>query len=99
MQNYDEYEKNEHGVPQFPKGHSGRLLVCLAAIDYLERPSVAAISELTGIHRALIDKTVRALNQEFMTAIVKDGPVFRLDSWGQILSAEGIRNLLTCHFK
>ncbi|MCO8166180.1 hypothetical protein NJC40_00080 [Pseudomonas sp. 21LCFQ02] len=99
MQNYDKYEKNEHGVPQLPKGHAGRLLVCLAAIDYLERPSVVTISDFTGIHRALIDKAVVALNDQFMTSIVKDGAVFRIVAWGDILSAEGVRKLLTIHFK
>lgn len=99
MQNYDEYEKNEHGVPQLPKGHAGRLLVCLAAIDYLERPSVVAISEFTGIHVALIDKAVLALNKQFMTTVIREGAVFRLISWGEILREEGVRKLLTIHFK
>lgn len=98
MQNYDKYEKNEHGVPQLPKGHAGRLLVCLAAIDYLERPSVAAISELTGLTRASIDDYVKALNHQFMTQIVRDGPVFHLCSWGELLNPQGIRKLLTCRF-
>jgi hypothetical protein len=95
---YEDYEKNEHGVPQLPKGHAGRLLVTLAAIDYLERPSVAAISELTGFNRGSIDDYVRALNLQFETQIVRDGPVFRLDSWGTILNADGVRKLLTCTF-
>lgn len=93
-----EYATNEHGVPQYPKGHAGRLLVCLAAIEYLNRPTVASISEFTGIHRALIDNYVRALNTQFCTQIVRDDSAFRLISWGPILSAEGVRNMLTCHF-
>lgn len=95
---YEDYEKNEHGVPQLPKGHAGRLLVTLAAIDYLERPTVASIAELTGLHRAMIDDYVKSLNVQFLTQIVRDGPVFRLDSWGGVLHADGVRKLLTCHF-
>jgi hypothetical protein len=95
---YADYEKNEHGVPQLPKGHAGRLLLTLAAIDYLERPTVASISELTGLHRGLIDDYVQALNVQLLTQIVRDGPVFRLDSCGELLNIEGIRKLLTCHF-
>lgn len=95
---YADYEKNEHGVPQLPKGHAGRLLVTLAAIDYLERPTVTSISQLTGLHRALIDDYVKALNAQYLTQIARDDSVFRLDSWGPLLKAEGIETLLTSHF-
>ncbi|MFS2159696.1 hypothetical protein ACCD10_20395 [Pseudomonas sp. Pseusp122] len=95
---YADYEKNEHGVPQLPKGHAGRLLVTLAAIDYLERPTVTSISQLTGLHRALIDDYVKALNSQFLTQIERDDSVFRIDSWGPLLKTEGIVNLLTSHF-
>lgn len=91
-----EYATNEHGVPQYPKGHAGRLLVTLAAIDLLERPSVAAISEITGCNRGSVDEYVRSLNDQFLTQIVKEGPVFRIDSWGPLLRPEGVRQLLTC---
>lgn len=92
------YELNEKGVPQFPKGHAGRLLVTLATIDYLDRPTCKSISDFTGLHRAMIDEYVQSLNEQLMTQIVKDGPVFRIESWGSILNASGIRDLLTCHF-
>lgn len=87
-------EVNENGVPQYPKGHSGRLLVTLAAIDHLERPTASSVAALTGLSKGKIDAYVQALNTEFGTVIVKDGPEYRVDSWGEILKRVGVKKTL-----
>lgn len=92
------FDVNENGVPQYPKGHAGRLLVTLAAIDMLERPTATSVAALTGLSKGKIDDYVHALNAEFGTVIVKVGPVYRVDSWGEILKQEGVKNALTVPF-
>ncbi|WP_202802449.1 hypothetical protein [Pseudomonas asplenii] len=52
-----EYEVNEHGVPQYPKGHAGRLFVTLAAIDCLERATATSVAALTGLSKVKLMTT------------------------------------------
>ena len=92
------YEVNENGVPQYPKGHAGRLLVTLAAIDRLERPTASSVAALTGLSKGKIDDYVQALNAEFGTVIMKDGPEYRVESWGEILKRAGVKKTLTVPF-
>lgn len=89
------FDVNENGVPQYPKGHAGRLLVTLAAIDRLERPTASSVAALTGLSKGKIDDYVQALNAEFGTVIVKEGPEYRVDSWGEILKRAGVKKVLT----
>lgn len=92
------FDVNENGVPQYPKGHAGRLLVTLAAIDRLERPTATSVAALTGLSKGKIDDYVLALNAEFGTVIVKDGPAYRVESWGEILKRTGVKKTLTVPF-
>ncbi|MNJ61780.1 hypothetical protein D3C77_575860 [compost metagenome] len=87
-------EVNENGVPQYPKGHAGRLLVTLAAIDRLERATASSVAALTGLSKGKIDDYVQALNAELGTVIVKEGPVYRVESWGEILKRTGVKKSL-----
>ena len=89
------FDVNENGVPQYPKGHSGRLLVTLAAIDRLERATASSVAALTGLSKGKIDDYVQALNAELGTVIVKDGPQYRVESWGTILKRTGVKKTLT----
>lgn len=81
---------NEQGVPQYPKGHVGRLLVTLAAIERLERPTATTVAALTGLSKGKIDDYVQALNQEFGTHVVKVGPEYIIQSWGNVLKKPGV---------
>ncbi len=85
---------NEHGVPLYPKGHVGRLLVTMAAIDSLPTPTAASVAALTGLSKGNIDTYVAALNREFGANIVKDGPVYSIQSWGDILKKAGVKKVL-----
>lgn len=88
------YEVNENGVPQYPKGHAGRLLVTLAAIHKLERPTASSVADLTGLSKGKVHDYVEALNAEFGTVIKKIGPQYEIQSWGCILKAAGVIKLL-----
>ncbi|MCK1788955.1 hypothetical protein [Pseudomonas violetae] len=90
-----EVQLNDNGVPQYPKGHAGRLLVTLAAIDRLERATASSVAALTGLSKGKIDDYVQALNNEFGTVIIKEGPEFRIESWGDILKQAGVKKVLT----
>lgn len=90
-----DYELNENGVPQYPKGHTGRLLVTLAAIDRLERPTATSVAVLTGLSKGKIDDYVRALEAELGVTINKEGPEYRLVDWGEILKKTGVKKCLT----
>lgn len=89
-----EHVVNDHGVPQYPKGHAGRLFATLAAIDRLERATASSVATLTGLSKGKIDDYVRALNTEFGTRIVKEGPEFRIESWGDVLKRVGVKKYL-----
>lgn len=87
---------NTHGVPQYPKGHSGRLLAVMAAIDLLERPTAYTIAGLTGLSKGNIDRYVAALNTELGTCVQKDTTgQYQIESWGKILNPEGVKTALT----
>lgn len=89
-------EFNENGVPQYPKGHSGRLFVTMAAIDILAgEATVWTVANLTGLSKGKIDFYVAALNYEFGTLIVKNDRVLTIESWGGILKRAGVRQALT----
>jgi len=86
---------NEHGVPLYPKGHAGRLFVTMAAIDALDNPTAASVAALTGLSKGNIDTYVTALNNEMGVHIVKEGPTYRIESWGLILKKNGVKKVLT----
>lgn len=89
---------NDNGVPQYPKGHTGRLLVTLAAIDQLKqqkkRPTATTIAELTGLSKGKIDDYVQALCNELGVSISKDGAEYSIDDWGIILKRTGVKTTL-----
>ena len=93
-----EYSVNEHGVPQYPKGHTGRLLVTLAAIDKLRPATATTVAELTGLSKGNIDTYITALNAELGTRIVKYGPEYVIESWGDVLKKAGVKKALTVLF-
>ncbi len=93
-----DFSTNKHGVPQYPKGHAGRLLVVLAAIDKLQPATATSVAELTGLSKGNIDTYVAALNAEFGTLICKQGPEYHIQSWGEILKKSGVRKALTVLF-
>lgn len=86
---------NEYGVPLYPKGHAGRLLVTIAAIDHLDTPTAASVAALTGLSKGNIDTYVTALNRELGASIVKNGPVYSIQKWGDILNKDGVKKRLT----
>lgn len=93
-------ELNKFGIPQYPKGHAGRLLVTLAAIDFIKKnnntwATVSSVADLTGLSKGKVDDYVKALNREFGTKISKSGPEYTIDSWGVILNPAGVRRVLT----
>lgn len=93
-----EYPVNEYGVPQYPKGHAGRLLVVMAAIDRLRPATATSVAELTGLSKGNIDAYVAALNAELGTVIIKIGPEYIIESWGDVLKKGGVKKALTVLF-
>lgn len=88
-------EVNNFGVKQFPKGHVGRLMVTLAAIEYLEKPTVSSIALLTGVSKGKVDEFVRRLEVEFGVEILKAGRLYSIRSWGAVLRRGGVIAYLT----
>ncbi|MBX4139617.1 hypothetical protein K1567_27415 [Pseudomonas sp. S5F11] len=82
---------NDHGVPLYPKGHAGRLFVTMAAIDALDNPTAASVAALTGLSKGNIDTYVAALNSEMGAQILKEGPVYRIESGGQSSRKQGLK--------
>lgn len=88
-----------NGVPQYPKANAGRLFVTLAAIDFLDRPTVISVALHTGLNKNAIQHYVDQLNNEYGVVIVKELRVFRIESWGSILNKAGVQRCLTTHVK
>lgn len=87
---------NANGVPQYPKGHTGRLLAVMAAIDLLERPTAYTIAGFTGLSKGNIDRYVAALNTELGTQVQKDlSGQYLIVSWGHILNPVGVKSTIT----
>lgn len=81
--------------PTYPKGHAGRLLATLAAINKLDRPTAQSVAQLTGLQKGNTDSYVAALNDQYGTRIIKEGSVYRLEDWGRVLKASGVMAYLT----
>jgi hypothetical protein len=89
------FGKNQFGVPQFPGDDARRLLVLLAAIDLLERPTTSAIADLTSFDKDSVDDQVNMLREQFGVVLHKVGEVYHIESWGDLLKQEGVRKLIT----
>ena len=86
--------KNEFGIPQYADNDARRLFVLLAAIDLLERPTVAAIADLTSLDKDRIEADIAKLNNEYGVTLLKIGEVYRIESWGDVLKKQGVKKIL-----
>lgn len=84
------FDKNEFGVVQYPEDDIRRLFVLLAALDLLERPTLATIADLTSLNPETIDDDIERLQEQFGVQIHKLGSVYRIESWGDILKKNGV---------
>jgi hypothetical protein len=87
-------KKNEFGVIQYPHDDVRRLFVLLAALDLLERPTLPAIADLTGLNPETIDDDIECLREQFAVQIHKHGHVYRIESWGDLLKKAGVQKRL-----
>ncbi|MDO8729529.1 MAG: hypothetical protein Q7K26_06670 [bacterium] len=87
-------KKNEHGVIQYPKADARRLFVLLSAIEVLERPTLTTLANYTGHNKGTIDADIAKLCEQFGAVISKNGAVYQIDSWGEILKQKGVRKFL-----
>ena len=86
--------RNEFGVPQYLDHDARRLLVLLASIDLLERPTASALADLTSHDKNLIENEIFDLQEQFGVAIHRVGEVYRISSWGEVLNQEGVKRFL-----
>lgn len=87
-------EKNEHGVLQYPKNDARRLFVLLAAIDELDRATINTLEDFTGINKGVIATHIANLNAFYGVVITKEGPEYKIESWGEILNKKGVKKCL-----
>lgn len=86
--------RNQFGVPQYPLDDARHLLVLLAAIDLLERPTVSALADFTGFNRDRIDLDAIKLREQFGVVLHKVGEIYRLESWGDVLNKDGVTRVM-----
>lgn len=86
--------KNPFGIPQYPQDDARRLFVLAGAIDLLERPTVTAIDDLTGIDKSIVDAEIEKLREQYGMVIHKFGDIYRIESWGDILTKEGVTKVM-----
>lgn len=82
--------KNQFGIPQYPHDDARRLFVLASAIDLLERPTATAIDDLTGIDKTIVDSEIEKLREQYGMVIHKFGEIYRIESWGGVLTKEGV---------
>ncbi|MYM92629.1 hypothetical protein [Duganella vulcania] len=85
---------NAHGVVQYAKADARRLFVLAAAIDSLDRPTITTLAEFTGHNKGTIGADVQKLIEQYGVQIEKDGPVFRIANWGEVLKVKGVKKYL-----
>ncbi|WP_205710497.1 MULTISPECIES: helix-turn-helix domain-containing protein [Burkholderia cepacia complex] len=78
----------------FPKGDVRRLLALALAIADEERATLTTLSTRTGHHKQTIQDDIEKLRDQLGIAIEKDGPVYRLVSWGPVIKQSGLRKFL-----
>lgn len=88
------FAKNQFGISQYPHDDARRLFVLAGAIDLLERPTPTAIDDLTGIDKSVVDAEVEKLREQYGMVIHKFGDVYRIESWGDILTREGVTKVM-----
>lgn len=86
--------RNQFGVPQYPDGDARRLFILLSAVDLLERPTISAIADLTGMDRETIDQDMMKLREQFGVVVHKVGDLYHIDSWGDVLKKRGVTRYL-----
>lgn len=84
------FTKNQFGIPQYPHDDARRLFVLACAIDLLERPTATAIDDLTGIDKDTVAAEVDKLREQYGMVIHKFGEIYRIESWGDILTRESV---------
>jgi hypothetical protein len=86
--------RNEFGMPQYPDNDARRLLILLASIDLLERPTASALADLTSHDKESIDEEILDLQEQFGVVIHRVGEVYYINSWGEVLNREGMKRFL-----
>ncbi|NEX59641.1 hypothetical protein [Noviherbaspirillum galbum] len=86
--------RNQFGVPQYPEHDARRLFVLLSAVDLLERPTVSAIADLTGMEQQVIDQEMMKLREQFGVVLHKVGEIYHIESWGDVLQKDGVKRYL-----
>lgn len=82
--------KNQFGIPQYPHDDARRLFVLASAINLLERPTATAIDDLTGIDKTIVDGEIDKLREQYGMVIHKFGEIYRIESWGDVLTKESV---------
>lgn len=90
-----ETKYNAYGVPQYPKGHAGRLFVVAAAVSTLERPTASSVAALTGLSKGNMDKMVLVdIPSQLGVTTVKEGAIYRIVSWGDLVNSKMVSKCL-----
>lgn len=93
---------NSHRHPRykdFPKHDLRRYLALLLAIERLtDRATMHYLAIELDCTRAEVDRAVAAIRQKLMVSIEKNGPVYRITSWG-VLSEQAVKQCMNGEFE
>lgn len=82
-------------IPQYPKGDLRRMLAVLAAIDAPGGATLVQIVARTGLDKKSVTRLIGQSVEQANVAVEKEGPVYRITGWGQILRRTGVKKVLT----
>lgn len=84
---------------QYTKGDVRRLLLLIAAIDHIERPTMHTLSQFLGCSNANVAKSVEKITEQLDVTIVNLDSVYRIKDWGVLLNKKSVRNILHSKLK
>lgn len=70
------------------------MFALLVAIDALERPTLTTLTEYTGHNKGTITADIEKLREQYGVDIAKNGAVFSVVSWGEVLKKTGVKNII-----
>jgi hypothetical protein len=88
------YQTNEHGVVQYPKGDTRRMFVLLAAIDELPAPNLKNLENYIGSNRSTILSDIEKVQTQLGVKIGRHNYNYFIIDWGETLKKAGVKKHL-----
>jgi hypothetical protein len=83
-----------HVPPTFKKGDLRRMLLVLASIEKLTSATLVQIVRMSGLDKKTVIYLIDQAREEAGVTINKDGPVYSIAAWGNVIRKSGALMIL-----